>query len=432
MDESEETSMNQGSDGSDMIGIEAFREQARTWLEANLERRRPGEAPRIRGTDHKTVEGIRAEREIQRALFEAGYAGIAYPKEYGGSGLTLAHETAFSEEAKDFRMPDLGIAGGTTFGVCARTMLAHASPEFLARHIPKILAGDELWVQFFSEPEAGSDLAGIRTRAVRDGDRWILNGAKIWSSGAYYADYGMCLARTNAEVPKHRGLTWFAVPTTAKGVTVQPIVEINGDAEFCQEFFDDVELSDEDVIGEVDQGWRVAQTMLVFERGAGRGVPKTPADLPLAPDLVALAQRLGRHRDPAVRQMIATAHIDDYARTQLGVRIATRLATAGMDAGVAAYGKLAAGTYDPIRARIAVEIGGSEALLWEAGDTDAMRTTLDYLNCRVQSIAGGTNEMQRNAIGERDLGLAREPSFDTNRPFIEVLKASRNWNGQVG
>jgi len=133
-----------------------------------------------------------------------------------------------------------------------------------------------------------------------------------------------------------------------------------------------------------------------------------------------------------VRQGIATAHIHDYARAQLGVRIATRLARDGMDAGVAAYGKLAAGTYDPIRARIGLEIGGPESLLWEQGDTAGMRTTLDYLNGRIQSIAGGTNEMQRNAVGERALGLPREPSFDTNRPFSEVLKASRNWNGQVG
>ena len=151
--------------------------------------------------------------------------------------------------------------------VCAPTMLAHASPEFLARHIPKILAGEELWVQFFSEPGAGSDLAGITTRATNDGDEWILNGSKIWSSGAYYADYGMCLARTDWEVPKHRGVTWFAVQIDQPGVTVQPVREINGDAEFCQEFFDDVRLSYDEVIGEINQGWRVAQTMLVFERG---------------------------------------------------------------------------------------------------------------------------------------------------------------------
>lgn len=420
----------------EQVDIEQFRQEARSWLESNMARRDPARPlVRLRGMDHKTVEGIEKERALQRRLYEGGFAGISFPREYGGRGLSLAHERAFNEEAADFVMPDFGIAGGTTFGVCCRTMLAHASPDFLGRHIPRILAGEELWVQFFSEPEAGSDLAGIRTRAVRDGDRWILNGAKIWSSGAYYADWGMCLARTNWEVPKHRGLTWFAVRIAAKGVTVQPIIEINGDAEFCQEFFDDVELTDEDVIGDVDQGWRVAQTMLVFERGGGgSSLPVTEASRQLAPDLVSLAKRVGNEQDPTVRQMIARAHINDFAQGQLGTRIAARLRQGGgVDpGGVAAYGKLAAGTLSPIRSRIAMQIGGPEALLWEHGDVQGMAPSINYLNSRVMSIAGGTNEMQRNAIGERVLRLPREPSFDSNKPFNEVIRDSRNWNGQVG
>jgi alkylation response protein AidB-like acyl-CoA dehydrogenase len=420
---------------NDLIDIDAFVAEARTWLAANLQRRDPNQAkPRPRGIDHKTVESIATQRALQRKLYEAGFAGISFPKEYGGRGLTLAHEHAFNREAQAYVTPDLGVAGGTTLGVCARTLVAHASPEFLQQHLPRMLAADELWVQFFSEPEAGSDLAGIRTRATRDGDRWILNGAKIWSSGAYYADYGMCLARTNWDVPKHRGLTWFAVPTSAPGVTVQPITEINGDAEFCQEFFDDVELSDADVIGEVDQGWRVAQTMLVFERGGGgSGLGITASATQLAPDLVALARQVGRQQDPVVRQLIARAHINDYAQTQLAARIAARMGAAGsMDSGVAAYGKLAAGTLLPIRARIAMQIGGANALVWDSGDLDGMTPSLDYLNGRVMSIAGGSNEMQRNGIGERVLGLPREPSFDSNKPFSEVIRQARHWSGQVG
>jgi alkylation response protein AidB-like acyl-CoA dehydrogenase len=329
-------------------------------------------------------------------------------------------------------VPDFGVAGGTTFGVCARTMLAHASPDFLRTHIPKILAGDELWVQFFSEPEAGSDLAGIRTRADRDGDRWIVNGSKIWSSGAYYADYGMCLARTDWDAPKHRGLTWFAVPTTAPGVTVQPIKEINGDAEFCQEFLDDVELTDDDVIGDVNHGWSVAQTMLVFERGAGGAQPvvEPPDARRLPSDLVALARRVGRQHDPVVRQLIARAHINDYAHTCLGERLAARM-RGSLDAGVAAYGKLAQGTLDPLRARIGMEIGRGAALAWESGDIEGMTPAVNYLNGRVMSIAGGTNEVQRNGIGERALGLPREPSFDTDRPFNEVIRNARHWSGKV-
>ena len=417
----------------DRADIAEYRARAREWLQTNLERRSPGAAPKVRGTDHKTVEYITTQRAIQRRLYDAGYAGISWPSEYGGQGLSSAHERAFHEEAAGFELPDFGVAGGTTIGVCARTMLAHASPDFLSRHIPRILRGEELWVQFFSEPGAGSDLAGVTTRATQDGDRWILNGSKIWSSGAYYADYGMCLARTDWDVPKHRGLTWFAVPTNAPGVTVQPIREINGDTEFCQEFFDDVELTHDDVIGEVNHGWTVAQTMLVFERGAGgtSAVPRAPGPRQLAPDLVALARRAGREKDPEVRQLIARAHINDYARAELSARVAGLMRSSkGLDAGVAAYVKLAFGVFDPIRARIALQIGRSDALLWEPGDVDGMTASLNFLNGRIMSIAGGTNEMQRNGIGERVLGLPREPSFDTDRPFSEVLRNATNWTGR--
>jgi alkylation response protein AidB-like acyl-CoA dehydrogenase len=242
----------------------------------------------------------------------------------------------------------------------------------------------------------------------------------------------MCLARTNWEVTKHRGLTWFAVRTDAPGVTIQPIREINGDAEFCQEFFDDVELSDDDIIGELNQGWAVAQTMLVYERGSGTTRPGPGGTRQLAPDLVALAQRLGREKEPYVRQLIARAHINDYAYAQLLDRLGGIMrSSSGLDPGVAAYGKLAMGTFTPIRARIGMEIGRGAALLWDHGDFDGMVTSINYLNGRVMSIAGGTNEMQRNGIGERVLGLPREPSFDTDKPFNQVIRDAEHWTGKV-
>jgi alkylation response protein AidB-like acyl-CoA dehydrogenase len=411
--------------------VEEFRSTAREWLAANLERVDVAAPP----SRDKTRENIEAERAIQRRLFDAGFAGITVPQHYGGRGLSHEHEVAFQQEASAYRMPDFGVAGATTLGPCLNTMLAHASPAFLRRHVPRILAGESLWVQFFSEPEAGSDLAGIRTRATRDGERWLLNGSKIWSSGAHYADYGLCLARTNWEVPKHRGLTWFGVPTRAPGVTIQRIKQINGDSEFCQEFFEDVVLTDADIVGEVDQGWRVAQTMLVFERGGGTAtIEAAPAvgAARIAPDLVALARRVGRENDPVVRQLLARAHINDVAKESLEERIGTRLATGGADAGTAAYVKLCIGTYNPVRARIALEIAGASGLTWLSDDHEGPTTALSYLNGREFSIAGGTNEIQRNGIGERVLGLPREPSFDTSKPFSEVLENARNWDGRVG
>jgi alkylation response protein AidB-like acyl-CoA dehydrogenase len=407
-----------------LTDIDEFRRQARTWIEANLERR--SDAPAA------TVADFTAARALQRKLFDAGWAGLSYPAEYGGRGLTPAHERAFREEAAGYVTPDLGVAGGVTYGPIGRSLLAHATPEFLQRHIPKILSGEEVWCQFYSEPEAGSDLAGIRTRAMRDGDHWIINGSKIWSSGAHYADWAMCLARTDWDVPKHRGLTWFAVPTDAEGVTVNPITQINGNAEFCEEFLDDVIVTDADVIGEVNRGWSVTQTMLVYERGAGESGVSLREPRALAPDLVALARRVGREHDPVARQAIARAHIDDYAQYHLGRRIAANLqAAAEPDHAVAAYSKLAAGTYTPRRARAGLEIGGSAALTWAEGDGAAEKPAIDYLNGRIIAIAAGTNEMQRNGIGERVLGLPREPSFDTTKPFNEVLRQSQSWSGKV-
>jgi alkylation response protein AidB-like acyl-CoA dehydrogenase len=415
------------------IDVESFRTEARTWIRANLEARPDVvNAGRLEGETTTEEEFARA-RVLQRKLFDGGYAGISYPVEYGGRGLTALHERAFREESLGYVTPDFGAAGGVTFGAIGRSLLAHCTSDFLQEHIPRILSGEELWCQFYSEPEAGSDLAGIRTRAVRDGDRWIITGSKIWSSGAYLADWAMCLARTDWNAPKHRGLTWFALPTDAKGVTIRQIKQINGSAEFCEEFLDEVEVDDDHIIGEVNKGWSVTQTMLVYERGAGEMGAATLEPRELAPDLVELARRVGRTDDPAARQAIAQAHINDYAQYHLGHRVAARLSKSKTpDPAVAAYGKLASGVLAPIRARLAMEVGGPAAVAWPAGDEAAGRTALNYLNGRVTSIAAGTNEMQRNGIGERVLGLPREPSFDTNKPFSDVLNSARNWDGKVG
>ncbi|MFD7131130.1 acyl-CoA dehydrogenase family protein [Streptomyces sp. NPDC059894] len=422
------------------IDMAEYRHRARAWLEANLARRAgPARRAQLTGHGDMTGEKLAEQRALQRKLYEAGYAGISWPAEYGGQGLPASYERAFDEEAREFVLPDFGIAGGTTFGVCARTMLVHGSPEFLKRHIPGIISGERLFVQFFSDPEAGSDLAGVRTRADRDGDGWVLNGSKIWTSGAYYADYGMCLARTDWDVPKHRGLTWFAVPIRADGVTVHRIRQINGDAEFCQEFFDDVRLTEDDVIGTVDDGWTVTQTMLLYERGsqasAAPAESGTGADARvLAPDLVALAAQVGRLADPLVQQSVVRTHIDDLARRHLDRRIGRMMGVDPMRASsFASYSKLASGTYDPIRANAALDIAGADATTWlEPGEGSASQVALSLLNSRFLSIAGGTNEVQRNTIGERVLGLPREPSFDSRRPFREVIRAAKNWSGKVG
>ena len=343
--------------------------RCRAWLAANLERRPPGESGRRSPweLEEQTDEQLADGAGIAAALYEAGYAGITWPAEYGGQGLTREHELVFQDEARGYVLPDLGIAGGATFGVCAPTMIAHASPEFLRRHIPRVLAGDLIVSQFFSDPDAGSDLAGVRTQAVRDGDRWILTGSKIWSSGAYYADAGMCLARTNWDVPKHRGLTWFLVPVDAPGLTIERIRQINGDAEFCQEYLDEVELSDDDVIGEVDAGWSVTQTMLLHERGAGSAGGATSSGRDRRPRRRAGAGGGGRWPRRPGRARRVGPH-PRRGPGPFGVRPSPGGADDGRSANagnLASYGKLASGVYDPIRANRALRIAGDAALAWD-------------------------------------------------------------------
>lgn len=413
----------------EMIDLDTFRDRARTWLADNLERRT---TPNGSYSEDKTPEEIAESRVLQRRLFDGGYAGISYPAEYGGRGLTPAHERVFRQEATGYVLPDFGGAGHVMFGAIGRSLLAHCTPEFLQTHIPKLLSGEELWCQFYSEPDAGSDLAGIRTRAVRDAEGWVINGAKIWSTGAQHADYAMCLARTNWEVPKHQGLTWFAVSTHAPGVTVRPIRQINGASGFCEEFLENVLVPDGNLIGQVDQGWTVTQTMLVYERGAGEAMGQPVEPRRLAPDLVAAATRAGRAGDPTVRQAIARAHVNDYAQYHLGRRIAARLrSSATPQPAIAAYGKLASGMFGALRARLGMEIAGPAGLVWSAENPEDAETATAYLNGRMAAIAAGTNEMQRNGIGERVLGLPREPTFDSGKPFSDVLRDAQHWTHRV-
>jgi alkylation response protein AidB-like acyl-CoA dehydrogenase len=416
-----------------------YRDEARTWLAENLEVRQ-GSIP-LRGidfywnqhdVDYYTPEVMAANRALQRKLFEGGYAGITWPKEYGGQGLPNSYEAVFREEARGYVTPDFG-ALNSSFRTTVPVMMPHASPAFLSWFIPKVLTAEILVCQFFSEPSAGSDLAGILTSARREGSDWVLSGQKIWSTFAHVADWGLCLARTDWDVPKHRGLTWFALPCDSPGLDIRLIQGINGQFEFCEDFFDDVLVPDAYRVGEVDKGWTVTQTLLLFERGAGRSETKFRLNSPgpIAPEFVETARRADRLNDPVVRQKLARIHTNDFVDRALVWRIGEMDRLGQLTPGFASYGKLFQGTYNPIRARLGVEIGGTEAMSWEAEDENGEETSLAYLNGRIMSIAGGTNEMQRNAISERVLGLPREPSFDTKKPFRQVLRDANNWTGSL-
>jgi alkylation response protein AidB-like acyl-CoA dehydrogenase len=413
--------------------IESFRRRARDWLQKNMPLLPEGKNNAVLSREDETGEWTRS---LQRKLFDGGFAGLCFPREYGGQGLGRSHQRAFTQESLPYEMPtSLNVP---TFSILAATLLDFGTEEQKRQHIPAILRGDEMWVQFLSEPSGGSDLAGLVTRATRDGDVFILNGSKIWSTGAHKCDYAMCLARTNWQVPKHRGLTMFIMKIHQPGVEIQQIRMNNGTAEFCQEFFDDVVIPASDVVGQVDDGWTVASRLLYHERdavgggspyisgvavaGAGHGTSRA--------DLVDLARRSGEASNARIRQLVAEDRINDRVQNQLVQRITTGIRTGALPPPAGSIARLMAATTTERHLDIALDIAGPSIGAWlgEDGSGGGGATGMlgvsnwgdAYLIRQGGSLGGGSTEMQRNIISERVLGMPREQAEDRDLPFDQV------------
>ena len=247
--------------------VAEFAARARAWLADSMPVVYPDSPPAAPRDDEHAWQRA---RELQKRLYEGGFAGICFPREYGGLGLDYEYQKAFDAESLNYEMPL--ILNTPTFTICCATLLDTGTEEQKKQHIAAALRGDEVLVQLLSEPSGGSDLAGVITRAERHGDRWIINGAKTWSTSAFAADYGLCLARTNWDVPKHEGLTMFLVPIRHPGITLRHITMLSGSTEFCEEFLDGVDVGEDAVVGEVNGGWAVASRQLYHERRAvGQG-----------------------------------------------------------------------------------------------------------------------------------------------------------------
>ena len=410
---------------ADLEPVEDFRARARTWLAGNM-------PPRVRDVIDRHDDGRRdLERALQRRLWDGGFAGICFPAAYGGLGLTAEHQRAFTQESLPYDMPfSLNVP---TLGILAATLADFGTHEQKLRHLPAILRGEELWVQFLSEPSGGSDLAGCLTRADRDGDVFILNGSKIWSSGAVVSDYALCLARTNWDVPKHRGLTMFILRIHQPGVQVEPIRQVDGSMEFCQEFFDDVPIPASDVVGEVDDGWTVASRLLVHERTAvGGGSPYTSGSTQGYEDsgdgddnLVAMVRANGLTADVHARQLVAEAHIHQLVAGQLVQRVSQGVSLGTLPPPAGSLLKLFAATALMRRCEIGLELAGPAAAAWPAAD-QAVGRRLGEATLKRQglSLGGGSNEIQRNIISERLLGMPREHAADREIPSREVRRGS--------
>ncbi len=409
---------------------EAFGARARAWAASNL--------PRADGRglmeidDEEELQAVAEARKLQRAIFDAGFAGIRYPTEYGGQGLTREHQLAWREATTGYQLPS---AFNVTHGILAPTLLQFGTEEQKSEHLPAILSGQELWVQFLSEPSGGSDLAGLLTRADRDGDTFRLNGSKIWSTGAHFSDYCMVLVRTNMDAPKHRGLSMFMMPIRSPGVTVTPIKLTTGGSHFCQEFFDDVILPAGYLIGEENEGWRVASGLLFHERNMVSGNSLNDhvsavggeGDGDVVGELIGLAQAVGRSQDALARQLVGEAIVLETLTEPTISRINAQLRAGRMPPPAASIVRLMAGLTGFRLKEIALEIGGTRAVM-DGRDDPVGVLGQRWLGARIGTIAGGSVEMQRNGISEHVIGLPREATPDRDVPFSQVL-ASRRQRG---
>ncbi|HEX9712884.1 MAG TPA: acyl-CoA dehydrogenase family protein [Actinomycetota bacterium] len=378
----------------------SFRDELRGWLAEHP-------PPDIDvASDFREVETL---REWQRTLAAGRWVGIHWPSEYGGRGASLVQVAIYNEELARARAPQiLGRAGVNLVGP---TLMAHGTEQQKERWLPKILDASEIWCQFFSEPGAGSDLAGLSTRAERRGDTFYVTGQKVWSSYAKVADFGIALVRTDAEAPKHRGISMVAVPLDASGIDVRPLRQITGESEFNEVFFDEVPVPAENLIGNENEGWRVAGTTLANERGTSF-VWKEQVLQEVARDLLLrTAVARGLYDDPLVRQKVAQSWMDVELFRLHNARTLTRLEKGEQVGPESSMVKLFWTETTQRMAEHAGAIIGSDALRLAEDPlaVDGGRWARAMLWSRAASIAGGTSEIQRNIIAERILGLPREP-----------------------
>jgi alkylation response protein AidB-like acyl-CoA dehydrogenase len=383
----------------------AYRAEARAWLEANKD-----SAP-ARSGSYEDDEYINSRRAWQRRLAEAGLAAVTWPTEFGGRGLGPIEQVIANQEISRARVP--GILDVIGIGMLGPCLIAHGTEQQQSRHLGPMLHGDEVWCQLFSEPGAGSDLAAVQTRARgTDEGGWTLSGQKVWTTNAQFASFGLLLARTDADVPKHKGLTMFIVPMDAAGVTVRGLRQISGEAEFNEVFFDDVALEADAVVGGVGNGWGTALTVLMYERltiGFGSENFGSPARL-----AEALANDPAARADADVRRRLGEVMTELLAVRFNGYRALTALARGqipGPEAGLAKVTMVNAA----IQATdLAADVVGPDAL-----DADSEWAYLISFLPGLKS-AGGTEEILRNTIGERVLGLPPEPRLDKGVPFSEL------------
>jgi alkylation response protein AidB-like acyl-CoA dehydrogenase len=358
---------------------------------------------------------------LWREIGGAGFVTPTWPKEYGGLAAAPTVGAAIAHALGRYKVPRFNNPIGVD--LAGPAILRWGTDGQKHRFVPAIARGEDIWCQLFSEPGAGSDLAGLATRAERDGDEWLVRGQKVWTSLGDVAKYGLLLARTDPDVPKHQGITAFLMPMAHPGVTVRPLRQITGDAEFCEVFFDDARVDDTLRLGPVNDGWKVAISVLMNERQAISGTDAALPGTVTGRSVVTLIEHHAPVTDPSLRQRLAQAYIEDRLVTITMQRAAARR-RAGQPAGPeASIGKLFFSEHSQRLQELALDLEGTSGQAWVDGDRWRQNTAWSFLRIRSKTIAGGTSEVQRNILGERVLGLPKEPELDRSLPWREVPRS---------
>ncbi|MSW93917.1 MAG: acyl-CoA dehydrogenase [Actinobacteria bacterium] len=403
--------------------VEDFRIRARAWLSENMPKLDPAkEYNTNRVADREWVE----HRALQKKLFAGGFAGICFPKEYGGQGLSPAHQAAFTEESVSYEMPlRLNVP---SLSICSGMLLDMGSEEQKQTYLRGAISGEMILCQFLSEPSGGSDLAGLLTRAQRDGDTYIINGQKCWSTFAYAADFATCLVRTDWDAPKHRGLSMIIVPVHDDATHLQRVRMVDGSEEFCEEFFTDLVVPAGNLVGTENDGWTVGQRQLFYERQAvGGGSPYVSGQPPTrggsSATVEEVARAVGKDKDPATREIVGWQSALDTVNHQLIKRITVGMASGEYPAMASSMMRLAHAEIPQHKMDVMLDIAGDEAVTSVVGGDGYLRSVgVQFLMRQGASLGGGSSEMSRNMISERVLMMPREMAADRDVPFREVRR----------
>ncbi|MYB27910.1 MAG: dehydrogenase [Acidimicrobiaceae bacterium] len=390
---------------------EVFRARCRAFLDEHATGISLGGRPDPRGEFR-----LRAAQRFQKALADEGLAGLTYPVTYGGAGLTKAHEKAWRETYSAY--PNMTYDLLISHGMCLPMMAEYGTHAQKSAYLARNISGEDVWCQMFSEPGAGSDVASLQTRAERDGDEWIINGQKVWTTLAHLCTYGIIIARTDPEVPKHAGISMFIVPMDAEGVEVRPIHQIDGGTHFNEVFFTDVRIGSGSLLGDLNNGWRMATAMLMYERvaigsGTTGGITTDRTDR-----LIDEARKRGLTHDPALRQKLMRLRTLETCLSLVAMRTRAELKAGRTPGPGGSIGKLATVEIADLHTEVSMAIAGASGVAWEdEADAFWQRQALTSLQA---GIAGGTTEIQRNIIGDRVLGLPRDISVDRGVPYKDL------------